>query len=473
MPTSRELEFIQRIHEKLLAYLNRSNDKMVHPMNRVEDLLSRFDLSIEGSSDLEEIEFFIDEYIDSSVNTSSPRFYNQLFSGFSTMGYLGEAITGLTNNSMYTFEMSPMGTLMERTLIEKMSQLIGYKDGFGTFVPGGSNANLIAMLCARERACPNSRNSGLFSNIPLIGFVSEESHYSFLKAGYQAGIGIDNIRQVPCDGNGHMDIVKLEAMIELSIQNGEKPFFVGATAGTTVRGVFDPFEKIASICKEHGMWYHIDGSWGGSALLSKKHRTLLRGSELSDSFTWCAHKMMGIPLMCTSIILKDKTLLKQVNSVPGTDYLFHGDDGEELDLGLHSLQCGRRVDSLKLWLAWKYFGDDGYEDRIDNLFSMAQHAELRINQSKILELLSPVESLNVCFRIQPPTVDEKKWNELTIMVRDRLIMNADTLVNHASINDKSCIRLITVNFDLTLDDIDEFMKNVEEIAQELANELSK
>ena len=287
------------------------------------------------------------------------------------------------------------------------------------------------------------------------------------------GIGIDNIRQVPCDGNGHMDIVKLEAMIELSIQNGEKPFFVGATAGTTVRGVFDPFEKIASICKEHGMWYHIDGSWGGSALLSKKHRTLLRGSELSDSFTWCAHKMMGIPLMCTSIILKDKTLLKQVNSVPGTDYLFHGDDGEELDLGLHSLQCGRRVDSLKLWLAWKYFGDDGYEDRIDNLFSMAQHAELRINQSKILELLSPVESLNVCFRIQPPTVDEKKWNELTIMVRDRLIMNADTLVNHASINDKSCIRLITVNFDLTLDDIDEFMKNVEEIAQELANELSK
>ena len=124
MPTSRELEFIQRIHTKLLEYLSRNNDKMVHSMISIEDILSRFDLTIEGSSDLEDLELFIDGYLDLSVKTSSTRFYNQLFSGFSTMGYLGEAITGLTNNSMYTFEMSPMATLMERSLIEKMSKLI-------------------------------------------------------------------------------------------------------------------------------------------------------------------------------------------------------------------------------------------------------------------------------------------------------------------------------------------------------------
>ena len=180
--------------------------------------------------------------------------------------------------------------------------------------------------------------------------------------------------------------------------------------------------------------------------------------------------MMGIPLMCTSIVLKDRTLLKKINSVPGTDYLFHGDD-DELDLGLHSLQCGRRVDSLKLWLAWKYIGDEGYENRIDHLFSLAKLAESKVKQLKSLKLLSPVESLNICFRIETPLVGESRLNELTIELRERLIAETDTLVNHASINNESCIRLIIANFDLTPEDIDKFMNNVETITQKVIHEL--
>ena len=470
MPASNELEFIQKIHGKLLNYLENSKDRFVHPRNKAEYLLKEFDLDINAPSSLSEMESHIDRYLESSVNTASTRFYNQLFSGFSSMGYLGEVITGLTNQSMYTFEMSPLATLMEGKLIEKMASLIGYDDGFGTFVPGGSNANLIAMLCARERACPNSKTEGLFNAQPLVGFVSEESHYSFMKAGLQSGIGLNNIRMIPCDDHGKMNLKKLVSAIKSSIENGERPFFIGATAGTTVRGVFDPIEEIALICKQYNLWFHIDGSWGGSALLSKKHQSLLKGSKCSDSFTWCAHKMMGIPLMCTSIVLKDKTLLKQINSVPGTDYLFHGDD-DELDLGLHSLQCGRRVDSLKLWLAWKYIGDGGYENRIDHLFSLAKLAESKVKQLKSLKLLSPVESLNICFRIETPLVGESRLNELTIEVRERLIAETDTLVNHASINDESCIRLIIANFDLTPDDIDKFMENLETVTQKVIHEL--
>ena len=471
MPTSKELEFIQRIHGKLLDYLIQNKDEKIHSIISIDDFLSEFNFSIARSSDLKELESFIDVYLDSSVNTSSPHFYNQLFSGFSTMGYLGEAITGLTNNSMYTYEMSPMATLMERALIEKMSKLIGYEDGFGSFVPGGSNANLIAVLCARNRVHPESKNNGLFNYPPLVGFVSEESHYSFLKAGYQAGIGVDNMRQVPCNDDGKMDIGKLEAMIEASFNKGEHPFFVGATAGTTVRGVFDSLDKIATICNKHNLWFHVDGSWGGSALLSRTHKTLLKGCEVSDSFTWCAHKMMGIPLMCTAIILEDKTMLKRINSVPGTDYLFHGNDQKEIDLGIHSLQCGRKVDSLKLWLSWKYLGDEGYEDRIDHLFSMAKYAESKVSDSDILQMLSPVESLNICFQVQPQTLNNDKWNDLTILVRERLMESADIMVNYATIKDKTCIRLITVNFDLTTEHLDQFFDHIETLALELVDEM--
>ena len=79
----------------------------------------------------------------------------------------------------------------------------------------------------------------------------------------------------------------------------------------------------------------------------------MNGSERSDSITWCAHKMMGMPLMCTAALFKDPFILKRINTVDGTDYLFHDDPDNIINLGEHSLQCGRRTDALKLWLSWK------------------------------------------------------------------------------------------------------------------------
>ena len=159
------------------------------------------------------------------------------------MVYLGEIISSMTNSSMYTYEMSPMATLIEMELVKKMTTIIGYENGFGTFVTGGSNANLVAMLAARDRIYPRSKNKGLFDNKILCAFVSRESHYSYIKAGYQLGIGIDQIIRVSCDQTGHMDPNALSTEITNAIDGGKTPFFVGATAGTTIRGAFDPIKK--------------------------------------------------------------------------------------------------------------------------------------------------------------------------------------------------------------------------------------
>ena len=160
----------------------------------------------------------------------------------------------------------------------------------------------------------------------------------------------------------------LDKEIQNSIDSGFNPFFVGATAGTTVRGCFDPIQDIAKVCKKYKVWFHIDASWGGSVLLSKKHKHLLKGSENADSLTWCQHKAMAQPLMCTLALFKNPDILADLNDVEGTEYLFHDDNKKTFDLGKYSLQCGRRVDALKLWLSWKYYGDSGYEKNINNLF---------------------------------------------------------------------------------------------------------
>ena len=142
-----------------------------------------------------------------------------------------------------------------------MSGLVGYQNGFGTFVTGGSNGNLLGMLAAIYHYDPNLKEDGIFGSKVLTGFVSEESHYSFLKAAHLLGIGTKQIIKVSCDKYGHMDPVALEASIEESIESGKQPFFVGGTAGTTVNGTFDPFNEIADICEKYNLWFHIDASW--------------------------------------------------------------------------------------------------------------------------------------------------------------------------------------------------------------------
>ena len=101
--------------------------------------------------------------------------------------------------------------------------------------------------------------------------------------------------------------------------------------------------------------------------MKSKHKYLLEGSELSDSLSWCAHKAMAQPLICTVALFSDPIILREINSIDGTDYLFHGEQLEEKNIGEFSLQCGRRVDALKLWLTWKYLGDEGFERNINNL----------------------------------------------------------------------------------------------------------
>jgi len=463
LPKDQE-KLLNDIHSRVIEYLN---DIEIKPIKTGKEIKSEIDLSIGNSSDLNQIKVLFDKYLEHSTKTNSPQFYNQLFSGFSTTGYIGELLATITNNSMYTYEMSPVATLMEIELLNKMSGLVGYKNGGGTFVPGGSSGNFLAMLAARHYRMPEVMSSGLFGVSPMTVFVSRDCHYSMVKSANQLGIGMSNIIKVDVDKDGRMIPDALDQAIQVSLNNGAIPFFVGATAGTTVRGCFDPIQEVAQICKKYNIWFHIDASWGGSVLLSKKHRDLMKGCDQSDSVTWCTHKAMAQPLMCTAALFKDPSILDSLNDVEGTEYLFHDKDTNEPDLGKQSLQCGRRVDVLKLWLTWKYYGDSGYEKNIDHLFNMAKYAEVKVIKSKILNLVSDVNYLNICFQIQPDGINMSQVESFTVAVRDELFKNADAMVNYAEIDGRICMRLVTANYDLSTKHIDQLFSDIESTSHKL------
>ncbi len=407
----------------------------------------------------------LETYLTYSVRTGHRQFFNQLFAGFNLPGFLGSVFASLTNTSMAIYEISPMATLIEQELIREINGYIGFDAGEGTFVTGGSNANLIAMLCARNQILPAAKYHGMQSH-SLTLFVSDQAHYSFLKAANVLGIGLDHVIKVATDGKGRMVPQALEQAIAHSLAAGQTPFFIGATAGTTVLGAFDPFCEIADIAQQYQLWLHIDGAWGGAVLLSDRHRHLLAGSERADSFTWDAHKLMGLPLICSAILLKHPGILQQTVANADTDYLFHEHDNAAYDLGLLSLQCGRPVEALKLWLAWQSFGKQGYAQKIDWLFEMADYATQIIHHHPELELMVPTQFLNVCFRYVPnEDVDIDQFN---LALRDRLVKSGKSLVNHASLRGKSMIRLILANPDIQQTDLDQFFHNLLEAGKALS-----
>jgi glutamate/tyrosine decarboxylase-like PLP-dependent enzyme len=324
-------ELLPKAFQLVSQYLEASSEAQVVQYEKPESLKTKMDLSIpETGVTIDQFLFLLETYLAYSVRTGHKQFLNALYAGFNLPGFIGDVFTSLTNTSMATYETAPMATLIEQTLIAEMSASIGFNQREGTFVTGGSNANLVALLCARNKAFPNARYQGIPSNQAVL-FVSDQAHYSFLKAANVLGIGLNNVIKVKTDETGSMMPQALERAIISAIQSGKMPFFIGATAGTTVLGAFDPLPEIAQIAQEYNLWFHVDGAWGGAALLSDRSKHLLAGSERADSFTWDAHKLMGVPLICSVILIKHRGILAQTVSNADADYLFHEHENSAYD----------------------------------------------------------------------------------------------------------------------------------------------
>lgn len=327
-----------------------------------------------------------------SVKTGHPRFFNQLFSGLDPHALAGRIITESLNTSQYTYEIAPVFVLMEEEVLKKLRALVGWNSGDGVFCPGGSISNMYAMNLARFQRYPDCKQRGLRALPPLALFTSKECHYSITKGAAFLGLGTDSVRVVKADERGRMIPEDLERQIILAEAEGSVPFLVSATSGTTVLGAFDPLDAIADVCQRHGLWFHVDAAWGGSVLLSRTHRHLLDGIQRADSVAWNPHKLLAAGLQCSALLLRDTSnLLKRCHGSQAS-YLFQQDKFYDvaLDTGDKVVQCGRRVDCLKLWLMWKAQGGQGLERRIDQAFALTRYLVKEIKKREGFELVMEV-----------------------------------------------------------------------------------
>ena len=447
--------FLDEVLSRIRSHLDGSEKVVEHipqsSLRRIADL----NIPLEGMG-LENTLQDIDQFLKYSVKTNVPGFMNPLWGGFNLSAFAGEVIATLTNNSMYTYELSPLATLIEQALIRRMCDIVGFTDGNGTLTTGGSNGNMIGMMCARHQVDPLGQQRG-FKGEQLVCFVSEESHYSVLMAANVLGIGFDNVIKVACDSDGRMRCDKLVEEIERSRLNNQLPFCVIATSGTTVRGAFDPVKEIADICGEQELWLHVDAAWGGSCLFSAKHRRLIEGIELADSVCWDAHKMMGVSLVCSAFLIKRPEILRKICSHGNVaHYLFLG-DAEDVDLGRTSLQCGRRNDALKLFLAWREKGDAGWSRLVENYVELADYLQSLVEENDNLEMMSSRVWSNVCIRFTEQGIDHNSVNE---QLRDRLVKSGKFMVSQSKIGSDIILRPVIANPSVSRETLDSLVDEI-------------
>lgn len=436
-------------------------DEIKNPISKripVEKLSKTIDIAL-SDEPLDETEYYntLKQVVLSTPKTSSKLFFNQLFGGRKSKAVLGDLLAVMLNNSMYTYKVGGVQVGIEKEILNQVITKIGYgNEAAGTFPAGGSMSNFMGILMARDRMDEQGKNQGVAKD--LIAYSSAESHYSIEKNAAFIGIGRDGVRKIPADSTGKMNPVALLAMIKKDIEAGKTPFFVNATAGTTVLGAFDPINEIADICNKYGIWLHVDGAYSGSVLFSKKYKHMLEGVEKSDSFCFNAHKMLGTPLSCSIIVVNDKKYLySSFNN--SADYLYQTNN-DEYNLGKTSFQCGRRNDALKFWTLWKSVGTNGLEEIVDHQFYLADVARDYVRNHPDYELYSFENSTSVCFNYKGIPASK---------ICTELYETDSLMVGFGTFEDTEFIRLVTINSSNQKEDILYFFEKLEKTVLEISS----
>ncbi|RFC53543.1 pyridoxal phosphate-dependent decarboxylase family protein [Brumimicrobium aurantiacum] len=447
----------QSLAKQLLA------DEKVNPMAEfipAEELFDRLDLSLneEGIDDETHLEK-LKELIIATPRTATNAFFNQLYGGRNEKAVLGELLAVLLNNSMYTYKAAGPQIGVEKAVIQKVVDIIGWgENAGGAFATGGSMTNFMSMLMARDAANGKIRFQGVQQKMTV--YTSIESHYSIPKNASFSGIGRDNVRYIPVNKVGEMNPEDLDKAIAKDINDGFTPVLVNATAGTTVLGAFDNVEQISAVCQKYNVWMHVDGAYCGSVIFSEKYKHFLKGLEHVNSFSFNAHKMIGTPLTCSMIFVKDKKHLRD-SFANEAEYLFQTDE-DEFNLGKTSLQCGRRNDALKFWTFWKSVGTKGLEKLVDHQFALADTARDYIKNHPDYTFYSFDDSISVCFnykKVSPQKLCTALYEKEKLMV------------SHGTFQENDFVRFVTINGQNKHEDILAFFKTLEAFVDENYNEL--
>jgi glutamate/tyrosine decarboxylase-like PLP-dependent enzyme len=327
-------------------------------------------------------------------------------------------------------------------------------------VSGGNMANFVCLLAARAaRATWNVRERGVAgaAGERLRVYASSETHTWIQKAADLSGLGTDAIRWIRTDARQRMDVDALRRQIESDLKAGDVPCLAIGTAGSVSTGAVDPLLEIAAVCRQHGVWFHVDGAYGGFAAAVPEAPDDLRALDLADSVAVDPHKWLYAPLEAGCALVRDPEALRAAFAYHPPYYHFDERATNYVDLGP---QNSRGFRALKVWLALRQAGAAGYRQMIGDDIRLARALAEAVRRSGELQLITQDLSITT-FRYVPPDLRtmlgdadvEQHLDALNREVLDRLQRGGEVFVSNAVVDGRYVLRACIVNFHTKREDI--------------------
>jgi len=401
--------------------------------------------------------------VEHSLFNGHPRFMGFITSPAAPLGALGELLAAAVNPNVGGWILSPMASEIEAQTIRWIAEMIGYpREAGGVLVTGGTMANFVAFLAARKAKAPwDARTHGLGGggSRRLRVYASTETHTWIHKAVDLFGMGLDSIAWVSANSDQRINTTRLREAIAADRAKGDLPMMVIGTAGTVSTGAVDPLAEIASIARDEGLWFHVDGAYGGFAAVAQNAPAELLNLREADSVAVDPHKWLYAPLEAGCTLVRDRNALRDAFTQYHPSYyeLLRDTDGA-VNFFEYGPENSRGFRALKIWLALRQVGREGYARMIGDdmrlakaLFELAAaHPDLQAFRQG----LSIATFRYVPRDLQPGEKEVEEYlNELNCELLVRLQKSGEAFLTNAVIDGAFVLRACIVNFRTSLADI--------------------
>jgi glutamate/tyrosine decarboxylase-like PLP-dependent enzyme len=391
----------------------------------------------------------------------SPRFFGYVLGSGEPVAALADLVASVLNQNVTAWRSAPAAATLERQMIDALAAALGCHGYRGSFCGGGSMANLMALAMAREARLP-ANAAGAKSGLV---YASSEVHMSIPKSMALLGLGREQLRLIPTDEHFRMSLPQLREAIAADRAAGHVPLAVVASGGTVNTGSIDPLPEIAALCREHGLWMHIDGAYGALAALAVPER--FAGLEAADSLSLDPHKWLYQPLDCGVLLFKDAQAARVAFAYTGDYARSLADDPlEAFAFFEESLELSRRFRALKLWLSLRYHGLDAFRRAIRADLHHAQLLAHQVTASARLELAAPVALSAVCFRYVAGESAQQS-DRLNAAILKRVIERGRVYLSNATLGKRFVLRACFVNHRTTEADVGQIVPEVLAAADEV------
>jgi glutamate/tyrosine decarboxylase-like PLP-dependent enzyme len=374
---------------------------------------------------------------------------------------LGDYLADVSNRFAGVYFASPGAVRMEHMLVRWMCDLVGYPEGAGgDLTSGGSIATLIGVHTAREALGLRSRHIE-----SAVVYTTAHVHHSIGKALRIAGLGECVVRTVDMDDRYRMRSDALESTIADDAATGLRPWLVVASAGTTDTGAVDPLDAIADLCEHHGLWLHVDASYGGVFMLCHDGPAILKGIGRADSIQMDPHKGLFLPYGCGAVLVRDREKLRSAHTYRANYMQDASEPDDEYSPADHSPELTRHFRGLRLWLPLKLFGVAPFRACLEEKLLLARYFHQEIRKIDGFEAGPPPELSVVTYRYVPPDRDADAFNKrlVTEVQHDGRVFISSTVLDG-----NFTLRMAALCFRTHLDRIDTALEVLREKARAIA-----